>query len=203
MNRGNVISYTFRTPYLSDIPQTCLLKLFAYPNSYVDSIFNEHRLIVRVNGTIIDTIKRDNYNKIDTTLGFSSSLLSNVNQNQISITYTGAGTYVGVMLFDNFNLQYPRKFSFENSKLNFSSNFSDTSGVKYKVNGFSSNMDLNMYDVKNNLYFSKYSNIGEHAYFTGKDTGKFEIANLTLTKPFRIKQRQVPNFLTNRTGSVK
>lgn len=201
MNRGNVVSDTFRTPFLSDIPQICSLKVFAYPNSYVDSIFNEHRLIVRVNGSIIDTIKTDNYKRIDTTLGFSSSLLSAVNLNTISFTYTGAGTYVGVMLFDNFSLQYTRKFVFENYRVSFTSNSVDTTGVRYKLAGFNSLSDLNIYDVKNNLRIisSNYSN--DSLFFTGKLNGKFEIVNKYITqKPFRIKQKTVPNLVTSPTG---
>jgi hypothetical protein len=130
LQRGNSVSDTFRTPYLTDISQNCSLKIFAYPNSFTDSIFNEHKLIVRVNNTIIDTLQTDNYNRIDTTILFTSSLLSNINLNTISITYTGAGTYVGRMLFDYFALQYPRKFAFENNRLSFSNSGNDTSAVK-------------------------------------------------------------------------
>ncbi|MFA7360230.1 MAG: C25 family cysteine peptidase [Candidatus Kapaibacterium sp.] len=202
MNRGNVVSDTFRTPFLSDISQTCSLKVFAYPNSYVDSIFNEHRLIVRVNGNIIDTIKTDNYKRIDTVLGFSSSLLSASNLNQISFTYTGAGTYVGVMLFDNFSLQYPRKFILENNRLNYAANLSDTSGVKFMIAGANSSLDLNIYDVKNNLRVLSSSFIIDTLFFTGKLNGKYEIINNIINKkPFRIKQRSVSNLVTNSIGA--
>lgn len=201
MNRGNVVSDTFRTPFLSDIPQTCSLKIFAYPNSYVDSIFNEHRLIVRVNGNIIDTIKTDNYKRIDTTIEFSSSLLSDVNLNTTSFTYTGTGTYVGVMLFDNFTLQYPRSFFLENNKLAFASSLSDTSRVKFKIGNANSGLALSIYDVKNNLRVLNSNFTNDTLFFTGKLNGKYEIINNIINKkPFRIKQRSVPNLVTNTNG---
>lgn len=201
LQRGNTLSDTFRVPYLTDVPQNCLLKIFAYPNSYTDSIFNEHRLIVRVNNTIIDTIETDNYNKIDTTLIFSSGLLSNSGLNQISITSTGAGTYRSVMLFDYFTLQYPRKFTFENNKLSFANSGNDTSAVRFKVNSFVLSNELSFYDVRNNCRLTTYSNISDTLVFTGKQNGKFEIINsYNSKKPLRIKQRQVPDLLTNSTG---
>jgi len=202
LQRGNTVSDTFRTPYLSDITQSCLLKVFAYPNSYSDSIINEHRLIIRVNNIIIDTLEADNYNRIDTTVLFPSSLLSNVNLNTISVTYTGAGTYVGRMLFDYFALQYPRKFTFENNRLSFSTAGNDTSAVKFKVNSFSSSNELSVYDVRNNNRITAFSSNSDTLFFSGKQNGKYEIINLyNSKKPFLIKQRQVPNLLTSTTGA--
>ena len=201
LQRGNILSDTFRTPYLSDIPQNCLLKVFAYPNSYTDTIFNEHKLIVRVNNTIIDTLETDNYNRIDTTIAFSSALLSNLTVNQISFTSTGAGTYRSVMLFDYFSLQYPRKFIFENNRLSFANSGNDTSAVKFKVNSFVTSNELSFYDVRNNCRLSSFSNTGDTLFFTGKQNGKFELVNTyNIKKPIRIKQKQVPNLLTNSSG---
>lgn len=202
MNRGNSVSDTFRIPFLAPGSQPCSLKVFAYPNSYVDSIFNEHRLIVRVNGSIVDTLKTDNYKRIDTTIIFSSSLLSASSLNQVSFTYTGAGTYVGVMLFDNFEISYPKKFDFDNSRIMFSTNSSDTSGVKYKVSGYNSAQSPSVYDVKNNLRITGISSSSDTLIFTGKLNGKFEVNNNNITKkPFRIKQRSVPNLVTNSQGA--
>jgi hypothetical protein len=201
MQRGNFVSDTFRTPYLSDIPQNCLLKVFAYPNSYNDTLLNEHRLIIRVNNNIVDTLETDNYNKIDTTITFSSTLLSNTNINTISITYTGAGTYVGRMLFDFFGLQYPRKFSFENNRMSFRTSSNDTATVKFKAASYNAANELSIYDVKNNYRITSFTNINDTLFYSGKQNGKFEILNTYISKkPLRIKQRQVPNLLTNSTG---
>ncbi len=202
MNRGNSVSDTFRTPFLAPDNQPCTLKVFAYPNSYVDSIFNEHRLIVRVNGSVVDTLKTDNYKRIDTTVIFSSSLLSATSLNQLSFTYTGAGTYVGVMFFDNFEISYPKKFDFDNSRIIFSTNNSDTSGVKYRISGYNGAQSHSVYDVKNNMRIIGISLSSDTLTFTGKLNGKFEVNNNNITKkPFKIKQRSVPNLVTNLQGA--
>ncbi len=201
MNRGNSLIDTFRTPLLSPVAQPCSLKVFAYPNSYVDSIFNEHRLIVKVNGTVVDTVKTDNYKRIDTTLIFSSSLLSPSALNQVSFTYTGTGTYVGVMLFDNFEIIYPSKFEFTNSKVSFRTGSSDTSSAKFKISGYNTSQSISIYDVKNNLRIVNQSVSSDTLIFTGKLNGSFEIVNNIITKkPVRIKQRTVPNIVTNSAG---
>lgn len=202
MNRGNSVSDTFRTPFLTPGSQPCSLKVFAYPNSFVDSIFNEHRLVVRINGNIVDTLKTDNYKRIDTTIIFSSSLLSVSTLNQVSFTYTGAGTYVGVMLFDNFELKYPKKFEFDNSRIMFGVNSIDTSGIKFNISGYNSSQSLSIYDVKNNLRITGISSSSDTVIFTGKLNGKFEVNNNIITKkPLRIKQRSVPNLVTNSQGA--
>lgn len=202
MNRGNSVSDTFRTPLLFPGSQPCSLKVFAYPNSYVDTIFNEHRLILRINGNIIDTIKTDNYKRIDTTIIFSSSLLSSTSLNQVSFTYTGTGTYVGVMLFDNFEISYPKKFDFENSRIIYSTSSNDSSGIKYKIRGFTLSQPINVYDIKNNLKINGITSSSDTLIFTGKLNGKFELINNNITrKPFRIKQKSVPNLVTNSQGA--
>ncbi|MCU0372522.1 MAG: C25 family cysteine peptidase [Ignavibacteria bacterium] len=202
MQRGNTVSDTFRVPFANTSTAPCNLKLFAYPNSYSDTIFNEHRLLVRVNGTLLDTIKTNDYKRIDTTVSFSSSLLSQTTVNQITVTYLGLGTYIGYMYFDYFSLSYPRKFALENSKLSFSSGNSDTSSRVFKISGFNSLNEINIYDVKNGMRISANSSSSDTLIFAGRQNGSFEIVNAYVTKkPFRIKQKQVPNLVSASNGA--
>ena len=201
MQRGNSVSDTFRIPYLSTITQNCTLKLFAYPSSYVDSIFNEHKLIIRINGNILDTLYRDNYNKFDTTIAFPSSILSNSNLNTITITYTNPPLYAGVLYFDYFTLYYPKKLEFENSQLSFKSNLTDTTTRQFKIKGFNSSSEISIYDTKNSLKISNNSLSADTLIFTGKGNGNFEINNIYISKkPKRVKRKQVPNLATNTNG---
>lgn len=202
MQRGNNVSGYFNLPLLSQTPQTCYIKLFAYPNSYSDTIFNEHKLIIRVNGTVIDTLFADNYQRIDTTVNFSSALLSAASVNQISVTYTGSGTYAGHMLFDFFSLKYPARFEFRDNLLSFASALADTSARVFKVKGYVQSGGINIYDIKNGVRIPSVSSNGDTLIFTGKGNGQYEIANMTVTKkPFRMKQKQVPDFISGSNGT--
>ncbi len=201
LTRGNVISDTFRTPFLNQIDSLSYIKLFAYPNSYNDTIFNEHRLIFRVNSSIVDTIKRDNYNRFDTIIAFPTSLLSSTSLNQISFTYTNPSTYIGRLLFDMFHLYYPRKMVLENRYLKMNLSGDDTTTKKFRISGASSNFPISIYDVKNNLRITNFSFSNDTIYFSGKSNGKFEIENQIIgRKPFRIKIKRVPDFISQMNG---
>ncbi|MCX6162914.1 MAG: C25 family cysteine peptidase, partial [Ignavibacteriae bacterium] len=200
--RGNSVSDTFSTPRLSPVSQNCFLKVSAYPNSFTDSIFNEHMLIVRVNGSVIDTLKSNDYNRTDTTILFSSSLLSNSSVNQISVTYTGAGTYPGRMFFDYFSLQFPSNFTLQNNSTSFKSGSADSASRIFKINGFNPSTDINIYDVRNYIRIISNTAVSDTLLFTGKGNGNFEIANKYIThKPLRIKQKQVPNLASGSNGA--
>jgi len=202
MQRGNTVSDTFRVPFVNGAAASCNLKLFAYPNSYSDSIFNEHRLLIRVNGNLLDTIKTNDYKRIDTIISFSSSLLSQSAVNQITITYLGTGTYIGYMYFDYFSLSYPRKFALESNKLSLSSGLSDTSSRVFKISGFNSQNETSIYDIKNGMRISGFSSSSDSLIFAGRQNGSFEIVNAYVTKkPFRIKQKQVPNLVSVSNGA--
>ncbi len=200
--RGNSLNDTFSTPGLVQGAENCLLKIVAYPNSYTDSLQNEHRLIVRINGNIIDTIKRNDYNRIDTTISVSASLLNTAGVNQITFTYTGAGSYIGRMNFDSFKIFYPKKTEITNGVISFSADALDTVSYKFKVEGYNNVQALSLYDVKNGLRITNFSSSNDTLYFSGKRNGRFEIsANAITKKPFRIKKRNVPNLVTNPAGA--
>jgi hypothetical protein len=202
----NSISDTFSIPYLSDIPQTCSMKLFAYPNNYsaLEPIFNEHWLIIKINSTIIDTLYRDDYNRFDTTIYFQSTLLSSTARNQVTITYTNpqGSPFIGNLYFDFFTINYPRNFTFDNNLISIKNNSSDTVSKKYRINGFNSSNETNIYDIKYGYKISNSSVSSDSLIFTGKGDGNFEIINKYNTKkPFRLKKRQVPNLASNSNGA--
>ncbi len=193
----NTITDTFRTPQLSIIPQTCSLKLFAYPNNNNPG----HRLIIRINSTNLDTLKRANYNKFDTTIFFSSSLLSATTVNQISVKYITQNLSDGYLYFDYFTISYPKNFTFEDSKLSFKSEIQDSTSRKFKISGFQNN-EINIYDIKNGFRIANSLSSYDTIFFTGKGNGDFEIVNKYITKkPFRIKKKQVPNLVSPSNGT--
>ncbi len=200
--RGNSLNDTFSSPGLVQGTGDCLLKIVAYPNSYTDSIQNEHRLIIRINGNIIDTVERNDYSRIDTTINFSASLLNVSGVNQITFTYSGAGSYTGRLNFDNFKILYPKKTETSDGFLSFEPDALDTVTYKFKVQGINNIQSISLYDVKNNLRITGFTNSNDTLYFSGKRNGKFEISSGVITqKPFKIKKRSVPNLVTNTTGA--
>lgn len=202
MERGNSVSDTFRTPFLPPVPQNCSIKIFAYPNSYLSSITNEHRLIVKVNNVTVDTLYRTHYNKFDTTIYFSSSLLSNTSVNQVTIVYTTPITYPdGRLYFDCFSVSYPRIFNFENNQLSFKTGLTDSTSKRFKISAFQNNQ-VNIYDIKNGLRIINNTASGDTLMFTGKGDGNYEVVNKYISKkPLRIKRKQVPNLASVTNGA--
>ncbi len=201
MYGNTTLTASFSINNLYALPQNVSFKIFAYPNSYSDTIFNEHSLIIKVNGANVDTLYTNDYNRIDTSVQFSSSVLVS-GLNQISVIYKGAGTYVGHMFLDNFSIQYPAKFEFLNNNISFSPGLSDTSAKVFKVKGLVTGNDVNIYDVKNNLRITVSSSSSDTLIFSGKGNGQFEVANAYITKkPFRIKQRLVSDLLAASNGA--
>ena len=202
LNKGFNVTDTFSIPYLSSSAQTCSLKLFAFPNSYSDTIYNEHWLIIQINSTILDTLFHNDYDKFDTTLIFPISMLSATSANRITITYKNPFFYSGNLYFDYFTLTYPRQFIFENNQISIKTNTSDTTSKKYKISGYTSSNETNIYDTKYGYHITGFSSSADSLIFTGKGDGNFEIINKYNTKkPFYIKKRQVPNLASTINGA--
>jgi len=202
MTKHDFVTDTFSIPYLTNSSQSCSLKLFAYPNSFSDTIYNEHWLIVQINSTILDTLYKNDYTKFDTTLYFSSSLLSPNSQNRITITYMNPFFYQGYIYFDYFTLYYPRNFIFENNQVSIKNTGSDTTSKKYKISGYNNSNETNIYDTKYGYRISNYTSSADTLIFTGKGDGNFELINkYDIKKPFRIKRRQVQNLASNTNGA--
>ncbi|MGB9696173.1 MAG: C25 family cysteine peptidase [Ignavibacteria bacterium] len=198
LQRGNSISDTISMPFLCTTVDSCSLKIFAYPNSYSDTIVNEHILIIKVNNTPFDTLYRDNFNRFDTTIYVPVNLFNTTSQNQISFTYTNPYGYAGYLLFDNFELKFPRRFAIENKRLFFQTNFIDTITRKFAVRGVDTQKRLYIYDVKNYYRITNGTISNDTVYFSGKVDGKYAIYNTdSLIRPLHIKRKQVPNLMSS------
>src|SRR4030095_2061871 len=200
---GMVISRTFSVPLLYNIPQTCTFRIFAYPNS-IDSTFNEHKVLLHINSTQISMIAEDDYNRFDTTVTFSSSLLNQAS-NTVTVTYQptfGNPAATPSLYFDLIELYYPKVFKFQNNECRFTLSGNDTTSALFKVTGFNASNPFSIYDVKNNQKITITSTDLDTLFFTGKSNGDFLISNQDITKrPFRIESKQVPNLVSNTNGA--
>ena len=199
----NTITETFSVPYVYTLPQTCSLRIFAYPANRNTSIYNEHRLIIKINGNLIDTLMTNDFNKLDTIVNFSSSLLNSGSSNIFSVQYRPPSSFSGGQIFfDLLEITYTHKFEFGNSNLSFNTNSTDTLSKRFSITGYNSSDSIYLYDIANGLRITNQSSSSNTLYFTGKSDGKFEIVNKYITKkPFRIKQKQVPNFISTSNGA--
>lgn len=204
---SQTLSDTFSIPQLyTATPQTASIKLFAYPTNRNTSTLNEHSLQVMINGNLITTLYVNDLNRFDTTITFSSSLLSNSSVNNVSVTYfyvvdplTGIVSGLNV---DFIDIQYPKLFKFANSAITTSPGGSDTTSSLFKISGFNIANPVNIYDVNNFLKITNYAVSFDTLKFTGKSNSKFEIANKNIIKkPVRIKQRSVPNLASTSNGA--
>ena len=203
MQFQNTISQNFTSPVLSS-SAPCKLKIFAYPVTQSPTVTYEHRLVTRVNNIIIDTLFSNHFNRIDTTVYFPSSMLLPSGSNSSSVKYVPHATFVneGAYLnFDMYEISYPRGFDFDSNKVSFNTESTDTVSKIFKLKGFVSVNEINIYDVKNGYRITNYSLSSDTLVFTGKGNGQFEVINKPIIKkPFRIKQKQVPDLLSGSNG---
>ncbi|HMS65107.1 MAG TPA: C25 family cysteine peptidase [Ignavibacteria bacterium] len=207
LQNTEVLTDTFSSPGLyTNAPQTSSLKFFAYPTVRNVAFLNEHSLEIRINGNLISTIQKNDFNRFDTTVSFSSSLLSNTSVNTVTFKYnyvidplTGVSSNLN---FDFYEIRYPGSFRILNEKLSYNTGFADTTSKQYSITGYNSSNPINIYDVSNNFKISPTSSNADTLKFTGKNNGKFEIVNKNIiNKPFRFKQRTVPNLVTSTNGA--
>ncbi|MEO8208949.1 MAG: C25 family cysteine peptidase [bacterium] len=202
ITNNQTFSDTFSLPLLSTVPQTASVKIFTYPQYRNTSVFNEHSVQVSVNGTLIATLYSNDFNKIDSTISFSSSLLSNLTVNNVSIKYVPVGGSSGYMAIDLFEVTYPKIFKLRNEKITPNLDGTDTTSKLFKIAGYNSSNQINVYDLNNNLKITNVTFNSDTLKFTGKSNGKFELVNNVITKkPFRIKQKQVPDLVSSSNGA--
>ena len=184
--------------------QLCTLKLFAYTVSFTDSVFNEHRLEIKINNTIVDTLFANNLTRIDESVIFPSNILTNGTDNVITIRYIPIGNtfFYPVVFLDYVSLQYPAELKLTGNNLRASLTLQDTVSRKITVAGVNGASPINIYDVRNNIRIENFSTAGTNLLFTGKSNSKFEVVNQAITKkPFRISSRQVPNLVSANNGA--
>jgi len=200
---GYTITRTFSLPLLSNITSNCSFRIFAFPNSR-DSSFNEHKLILTVNSTNIITIAKDDYERFDSTVTFSSNLFTG-GQNSVTVTYQPTFQNPAAtpsLYFDLIELSYPKQFKFSNSQCRITLNSTDTSSARFRVTGFNSSSAYSVYDINNNIKITGISSEADTLFFTGKQNGDFEISNQVITKrPFRFEARQVPDLVSSSVGA--
>ncbi len=202
LSNNQSLSDTFSLPLLYTAPQSATVRVFAYPVTRNTSVFNEHTLQVSVNGTLIATLYADDLTKIDSTVSFSSSLLSNASVNNVTLKYVPASGTTGSVFVDLFEVQYPEIFKIRNEKISANLGGTDTTSKLFKITGYSSLSPVNIYDVNNNLKITNVSFSADTLKFTGKSNGKYEIVNNNVTKkPIRIKQRLVPDLVSSSNGA--
>jgi hypothetical protein len=197
------VTRSFALPLLSDGAQTCTFRIFAFPNSK-DSSFNEHKLELKINTTVIATIAKNDYQRFDTTVTFSSSLLNSSNST-VTVTYKptfGNTQATPNLYFDLIELGYPKSFKFQNSNGRFVLGGTDTTLALFKATGYNPSNPTFIYDTKNFVKITNISSDGDTLFYTGKSNGTFEIANQTITKrPFRVEARQVPDLVSSTNGA--
>lgn len=203
---GNGLVYTqqFSIPVLNPSPVNCSFRIFAYPNA-VDSTFNEHKVALKLNTTTIATLEKDDYNRFDTAVTFSSTLLNQGSNNSLTVTYQptfGNPAATPSLYFDLVEITYPKTFVFQNNSCRITLSGNDTASALFKVAGFNSSNPFSIYDVKNNFKITNISSNFDTLFFTGKSNGTFEIINQSITKrPFRTISKQVPNLAASSNGA--
>ncbi|MBK8553014.1 MAG: hypothetical protein IPL53_18915 [Ignavibacteria bacterium] len=207
LTNNMTISDTFSIPGLYTSPGNASIRVFAYPVNGSSSIANEHALEVYVNGNLAGTLYSDNtttfdLKRIDTTITFSSSFLSASSVNNINIKYISAAGFGGVMLFDLFELSYPKSFKLIDNKLSADLSSADTTSKLFRIAGFNPSNTINIYDVRNGIRIPDFTNNSDTLKFTAKNNAQLEIVNDSIrNKPFRIVQRQVPDLVSGTNGA--
>lgn len=201
MANNNTQSNIANLPYCIPNADLFEFKIFAYPTTNSSAVFNEHRMMVRINNNLVDTIKRDDFNRMDTTYSFPGTFLVTGN-NTISLKFTPPSTFTSArMNLDMFSITYPRRFAFDSNIISIYNLNGDTATRLFSISGFVPANELTVYDYVNGYRITNINYSNDILNFSGKSNGKYEITNKPITKkPKRIKQRQVPNLVTNSTG---
>lgn len=202
IGNNQTLSDTFSIPNLYNVPQTATVRIFAYPTNRTTSILNEHSLQIKVNNVLVGTLYANDLNRMDSTLSFSSSLLSSVSVNTVSATYVPASGFSGSVNFDLFEINYPRTFKLNPNKLSAKLGGVDTTSRVFRIANYSNASPINIYDVLNNTRIN-FSTVNlDTLIFTGKSNARFEVVNGDIVKkPLRIKQRIVPDLANPSNGA--
>jgi hypothetical protein len=201
LSNGTTLSDTFSLPMLSNVVQNASFKILCYPTQRYTSVTNEHTIELRVNNNLVATILANDANRIDSTVTFSSSLLT-ASVNTVSVRYTHVAGFTSNMNVDIMEIGYPRKFGFRNNLLSASLGGSDTTSKLFSISQSNNALPINIYDVQNNKRITSFSYSSDTLKFTANSNAKFAIVNNNITlKPFRIKQRTVPDLVSSSNGA--
>jgi len=190
------------TTFINDLSSTaslCSLKVFIKPVSFTNQIpQDEHRIEILINNTVIDTLFRNDLARIDTTITFSSSFLTQGATNSIKFHYIPVGNeyfYPGIFI-DFFDLYYQRDFKIRNNNLQINLSGADTTSKKVTLENYTSSNPIFIYDIKNNIKIENGTGVSNTYTFTGKSNSSFRVLNEEITKkPVRILSRQVRDLV--------
>ncbi len=199
LTTDQTLSDTLSISDLNPAPHTCNLKLLVFPVSYNLAAQNEHRIEIKINNTVYDTLISDSLRRIDTTIAFPSSLLTNNSVNSVTLHYipVGSESFYPFIDVDFFELTYQRDFTIRNNILPIDLNGADSTSKKITVTGINSANPINIYDTKNNIRIENYSVSSNILTFSGKSNSSFQIVNNNITKkPFKIVTRQVKDLVS-------
>ena len=201
LSNGVTLSESFTLPMLSSTVQNATFRVLCYPTQRNTSVTNEHTVELRVNNNLIATIQANDANRIDSTVTFSSSLLTS-GSNTVSLRYTHVAGFTSFMHVDLMQIGYPRKFALSSSAIDASLAGSDTTSKRFSVSGGSNVLPANIYDVKNYKRISSSSFSADTLKFTANGNARIVAVNNNITlKPLRIKQRSVPDLASSTNGA--
>lgn len=198
MTTNQFVSDTFSLKTLTPQTVNATVKMFGYPGNRTTSINNEHSLQVQVNSTYLPQVYTNDFKRIDTVQTFLSTLLSSTSVNTIRVFYFSNVSFSGNMYFDFFEVQVPKLFRFNANAISANIAAADTSSKRFRISGYVSANQTNVYDVANGVRITNYTSNADTLIFTAKGNAKLEVINKTITKkPFKIIQRQVPNLASS------
>ncbi|MBV6479572.1 MAG: hypothetical protein HGGPFJEG_02357 [Ignavibacteria bacterium] len=200
MTNGQIISDTFNVPIADTLDKTCTFRFFAYPYIINSSVYNEHKLELLINNTVVAVIYKDNFGRFDSTLTFSSSILKKSSTNNFYYKYVTDAPGCQLSL-DFGDLRYPKLFILRNNYFRGELE-SDTVTKKIQLTGYVPANPMFIYDVKNGYKITDFSNSGDTLTFSAKGNAKLEVYNKNLTKkPYKITKRKVPDFVSSTNGA--
>lgn len=203
-NTSSSLSDTFSTPLLYNASENATVRVVAYPLN-VSSLTNEHNLRVSINSYVLDTIKINDFKRVDSTFVFPGSYLVNNSVNLIKLKYLPAAGFTGSIYIDLMEVQYPKSIKFsKDGKLSIKSNSTDTSLRLFTADSYKKfhAPPISIYDVNKNFKINGYYTYRDSLKFIGKTNSHYRIVSSnTINKPVLIKQRIVPVLVSSSTGA--
>jgi len=189
-------------PDLDVTNPTFRVRIAGYPAARSTSLFNEHTVTLYINGNVGAVVYANDFNRMDTTVTLPTSLLSGTSPNQFRFFYSPAGGLNLQFYFDCFEVSYPKTFKITSNNLKADLPAGDSTSKRFTLTSANTSNPANIYDSRNNLRIATSSYNGTDLQFTAKSDAKLQVVNADITqKPFRIKQKTVPNLVTNATGA--
>lgn len=195
------LSDTFSLPLLSPVTHNAGFRVLAYPTQRNTSVTNEHTLELRVNNNLVATLLSNDANRFDSTVTFSSSLLT-TGVNTVSVRYSYSASFTSSLNVDLMRVNYQRRFALRNGSMSAVLGGSDTASRRFSVTLANSAQPVSIYDVLGSKRITVFSFSADTLTFTASNNASLEVNNGNIMrKPFRIKQKQVPDLVASSNGA--